>query len=134
MVLMITPGSTDSTFTVCDVLVLLPTLSVADAVTVYNASPNAPTCSAGTVVVHFPLLSTIALYALPFSITVTTAPVARPEAVPEIVRSWVFSVLLITSSPETVSMVSTGAVRFTSTPCVALLLLPALSVSAAVMV
>ncbi len=43
MVLMITPGSTDSTFTVCDVLVLLPTLSVADAVTVYNASPNAPT-------------------------------------------------------------------------------------------
>ena len=71
---------------------------------------------------------------MPLSITVTTAPAARPDAVPERVRSWVFSVLLITSSPETVSMVSPGAVRFTATPCVALLLLPALSVSAAVIV
>ena len=71
---------------------------------------------------------------MPLSITVTAAPAARPEAVPEIVRSWVFSELLITSSPETVSMVSTGALRFTSTLCVVLLLLPALSVSAAVMV
>ena len=34
MVLIITPGRTDSTFTVCVALVLLPTLSVADAVTV----------------------------------------------------------------------------------------------------
>ena len=33
-VLIITPGRTDSTFTVCEVLVLLPTLSVAEADTV----------------------------------------------------------------------------------------------------
>ncbi|KEP73385.1 hypothetical protein HR12_12000 [Microbacterium sp. SUBG005] len=33
-VLMMTPGSTDSTFTVCEVLELLPTLSVAEADTV----------------------------------------------------------------------------------------------------
>ena len=31
---MMTPGSTDSTFTVCEVLELLPTLSVAEADTV----------------------------------------------------------------------------------------------------
>ena len=44
----------------------------------------------------------MALYALPLSITVTTAPAASPEAVPVMVRSCVFSLLLITSSPDTV--------------------------------
>ena len=51
--------------------------------------------------------------------------------VPEINRSWPFSVALITSSTARVLMVITGAVRETSNACVALVLLPALSVSVA---
>ena len=57
----------------------------------------------------------VALYARPFNITVTVVPVARPLEPPLMIRSWVFSVLLIMSSSETVLMVSVGPLRSTVT-------------------
>ena len=114
-VLMITPGRSDSTFTVWVVAPLLPALSVALALIWYTASPNAPTAEAGTVTLQLPALSVVALYASPFNITVTVVPVARPLDPPLMIRSWVFSVLLMMSSPETVLMVNVGPLRSTVT-------------------
>ncbi len=101
-----------------------PWLTLGDAVKRFT---QIATSLAGTVVLQRPLSSTVALYALPLGIPVTTAPAIRPVAVPVMVRSLRF--LVLSSSPDTVSMVSTGAVKFTSRYR-SLLLLPALSVSA----
>ena len=84
---MITPGRSDSTFTVWVVLPLLPALSVALALIWYTASPSAPTAEAGTVTLQLPVPSVVALYARPFNITVTVVPVARPLEPPLMVRS-----------------------------------------------
>ncbi|SAD63346.1 Uncharacterised protein [Enterobacter cloacae] len=51
--------------------------------------------------------------------------------VPDTSKSWPFSVALITSSIARVLMATTGAVRETSNSCVAVVLLPALSVRVA---
>lgn len=96
--------------------------------------PSAPTAEAGTVTLQLPELSVVALYAVPFNITVTVVPVARPLEPPLMVRSRVFSALLIMSSPETILMVSVGPLRSTVTLWVVLSLLPARSLRLAVIV
>ena len=67
-------------------------------------------------------------------VTVTTSPAAAPVTEPVTISACACSALLITSSSETVLMVSCGTVVSTSTSRSAEAGLPALSATAAVMV
>ena len=67
-------------------------------------------------------------------VTETVLPVVAPVAEPLITCAWACSVALITSSPATVLMVTTGAARSTVRLCVAEAGLPALSLTDALTV
>ncbi len=106
-VLMITPGRSDSTFTVWVVLPLSPALSVALALNPIHRLTQCADRRSGHGLSCRNRLA-VALYVRPFNITVTVVPVARPLEPPLMVSIRVFSALLIMSSPETVLMVSVG--------------------------
>ncbi len=71
---------------------------------------------------------------MPLRVTVTTSPAAAPVTEPVTIRACACSALLITSSSDTVLMVSCGTVVSTSTSRSAEAGLPALSETAALMV
>ncbi len=96
------------TVTRCVALPLFPAASVTLALMVTVPFASAETTLAGTPTLQLPLASSTVVKVFVPIVTVTALPVAAPVAEPLIICAWACSVALITSSPATVLMVTTG--------------------------